>query len=703
MSLYYEPNKTKLDRLIDDATLSSGATILIPNLQRAYVWQPDQVILLIDSLIKGWPFGSLLLWSVEPACMPDISVPPMPKRSLWSLVSSVETSRGLPEAKEPTPYRMVLDGQQRLQSLVLALKGMAYGFQLFDHEWARALELPTRKETPHWSRGCLCVDLPALADEMNKHQGVIEWVDFKHVLIWATIDSSHDQSPGRTAQQRSPLHAFRHGEPVIPLAKFWEKAVVTHVRQPGKFDTAMNGIFAEYRLAEPEAYRQIVESLLDKLSELKATDVHYLEVLPFTPAFNLDQYNDAVINIFTRLNSAGRALLPEEITFAWIKMNWQSGAANGSRPADQCFHELAEQLEGAANLNLDINELVRGISAVWATLFSNGALLTSKDLLKAEKLKPMASELSGCWNSVAGAIQTMSTRISALGFKFRETYHSLNALFVLWGLESVVATWAGRTHLRTLDADAFDRNYESLLEKSIDRWFLLSQWAGIWSQASDTDFALYLKAITDLKMTLAGSTDGDQAIEVISRLINQWLDSFKAPAKQYIENLNANSRASVRQYYGPLWIWNRLQRERWEIAKIHLREFHRKKSKLLETDVDHVIAIKLWETKTEGMLPPEEVARTVNSIGNCCLLEKTFNVSKSDKPAYDFFAMVNEFREDRDKQFLSLVRSFRLPGSLLRPFSRDKERLARLIALREKRIKAELTDYVDGRVVRVDI
>ena len=37
MSLFYEPNKAKLDRLIEDATLSSGATILIPNLQRAYV------------------------------------------------------------------------------------------------------------------------------------------------------------------------------------------------------------------------------------------------------------------------------------------------------------------------------------------------------------------------------------------------------------------------------------------------------------------------------------------------------------------------------------------------------------------------------------------------------------------------------------------------------------------------------------------
>jgi hypothetical protein len=116
-----------------------------------------------------------------------------------------------------------------------------------------------------------------------------------------------------------------------------------------------------------------------------------------------------------------------------------------------------------------------------------------------------------------------------------------------------------------------------------------------------------------------------------------------------------------------------------------------------------IVAIMLWETNTDDLLPPEDVARTINSFGNCCLLEKTFNISKSDKSSYDFFAMVKEFREDRDKQFLAMVRSFRLPGSLLRPISRDKERLVRLIAVRERKIKAELIDYVDGRFDRVDI
>jgi len=35
-----------------------------PNSAKPYVWTPNQISLLVDSLIRGWPFGTLLMWKV---------------------------------------------------------------------------------------------------------------------------------------------------------------------------------------------------------------------------------------------------------------------------------------------------------------------------------------------------------------------------------------------------------------------------------------------------------------------------------------------------------------------------------------------------------------------------------------------------------------------------------------------------------------
>jgi len=64
MPQIYHDNHATLSTLLEEAGANTGATLLIPDLQRPYVWTPKQVSLLVDSLLRGWPFGSLLLWSV---------------------------------------------------------------------------------------------------------------------------------------------------------------------------------------------------------------------------------------------------------------------------------------------------------------------------------------------------------------------------------------------------------------------------------------------------------------------------------------------------------------------------------------------------------------------------------------------------------------------------------------------------------------
>ena len=57
----YRPGQEPLSVLLYQATGAEGATLLIPDLQRPFRWNPRQVTLLIDLLMRGWPFGTLLL------------------------------------------------------------------------------------------------------------------------------------------------------------------------------------------------------------------------------------------------------------------------------------------------------------------------------------------------------------------------------------------------------------------------------------------------------------------------------------------------------------------------------------------------------------------------------------------------------------------------------------------------------------------
>ena len=40
---------------------------VLPAIQREFVWKPEQIERLFDSLMQGYPFGTFLFWKVEPS------------------------------------------------------------------------------------------------------------------------------------------------------------------------------------------------------------------------------------------------------------------------------------------------------------------------------------------------------------------------------------------------------------------------------------------------------------------------------------------------------------------------------------------------------------------------------------------------------------------------------------------------------------
>lgn len=97
------PDKKKLSLLVEKAYEGS---LCLPNFQRDFVWSKDAIADLIRSILRGYFLGSLLLLDCDP------KNPPFAPISL----------RGAkPKTVALRPSQLVLDGQQRLTSLLYAM------------------------------------------------------------------------------------------------------------------------------------------------------------------------------------------------------------------------------------------------------------------------------------------------------------------------------------------------------------------------------------------------------------------------------------------------------------------------------------------------------------------------------------------------------------------------------------------------------
>jgi hypothetical protein len=97
------PDKRKIIGLVEHAHYGK---ICLPNFQRDFVWTREEVADLVRSIVRGYFIGSLLLLRC------DADAPPF---------APIFLRGSNPTHREPRPELLVLDGQQRLSSLIYAL------------------------------------------------------------------------------------------------------------------------------------------------------------------------------------------------------------------------------------------------------------------------------------------------------------------------------------------------------------------------------------------------------------------------------------------------------------------------------------------------------------------------------------------------------------------------------------------------------
>jgi uncharacterized protein DUF262 len=243
----------------------------LPSIQREFIWSPDQIETLFDSILRGYPISSFLFWSV-----------PESQAAQWQFYRFLTEYH---EAKERhnDPAQLgvgrditaVLDGQQRLTSLVIGLTG-TYAYKLPNKRRSNLSAYPERK---------LYIDLMRPADDTDG--------DKRYALRFLTPDEA-----------ASDTNRWWVAMPEI-FAKMRKVADVLAFMATSKISEA------------PEESRMFAANTLGRLCECLNTEP--------TINFFLEREADLdkVLQIFIRTNNGGTKLSYSDLLLSFATASWK--------------------------------------------------------------------------------------------------------------------------------------------------------------------------------------------------------------------------------------------------------------------------------------------------------------------------------------------------------------------------------------------
>lgn len=266
--------------LRDECTIGNILTICprwgIPHFQRGLVWDDGAVSLLLESLYHDTPIGSVVLWKCD------------------------NPSEGISWFGEEPFDHLIIDGQQRIRSLHRAFAGLGAEDGADDEEKGKRV----------W-----CVNLRATQELGDYFKGKPR----EHPLFVNALERDVDDrraDGGPEASRRPP-------------SKFARNFVRLRWLLDGSIDEAMGQISAEN--GEVCDHLAGLKKLIDRLQSMRGRQVFV--------RIERNRSLAEIVNIYNRINSAGKRVEGEERAFATL--------AAIDRTTGQHVEELFRRLHGA--------------------------------------------------------------------------------------------------------------------------------------------------------------------------------------------------------------------------------------------------------------------------------------------------------------------------------------------------------------------
>jgi uncharacterized protein with ParB-like and HNH nuclease domain len=245
---------------------------VLPAIQREFVWGTDQIERLFDSLMQGYPVGSFLFWHVVKSNSKNFQFYEF-IRNYHEMKNHHNPAASIDGTEDLVA---ILDGQQRLTSMYIGLKG----------SYAYKMPRLRRNNPTAYPERFLYLDLLAPSEEF----------DFVYDFRFLTNDEASDENIQQVA------HWFKVAD-ILTFKEFMD--VNTYLLE-----------------------KNLLTLPLEQSGFANKTLFKLFEAINQTPSINYylekDQELEKVLNIFIRVNSGGTQLSYSDLLLSIATAQWKN-------------------------------------------------------------------------------------------------------------------------------------------------------------------------------------------------------------------------------------------------------------------------------------------------------------------------------------------------------------------------------------------
>lgn len=242
--------------------------ILLPSIQRKFVWSEDKIIRLFDSIMRDYPFGTFLFWHIEGKETKEYRFYEFIKNYSWR--DQMINQKAEPNDK----IDVVMDGQQRLTALYIGI----YGSLETKAKWAK-------NKAENWKKKYLYF-------QPNTEERTDDDMPYRFAFM-TEADAENWNSKKEERYKYYRVNDFRNMEK--PALR--EKLQVGQIR------------------CQNEDWKFNLEKLRSRINDEKLIPIHTIEKR------NLSD----VLEIFTRINNGGTPLSRSNLLFSTVITTWEKG------------------------------------------------------------------------------------------------------------------------------------------------------------------------------------------------------------------------------------------------------------------------------------------------------------------------------------------------------------------------------------------